>query len=195
MKKRWLLLFAVFTMLAFILLVNKSSKSNSEKYSSEQIYTLIDNYEKEYNHTFQLATKEIEKKIYGKWLAESDIGYDTSETITGDALFKATVDISEDYYSVLTKAGVRYGSQAVQYKKPVFAYYNETFSDMAKDDMLHFSDLKEIDSSQLGTVIIVIGITDSGQYDFMSERFIILGDKIIVQSQQSYYELKKIEEE
>lgn len=193
MKKRYLSLCGIFTVLAFVLLINKNSKSNSEKYSNEQIYTLMDDYKKEYDHTFQMATKEIEKKLYGKWLVENDIGYDTSVTITGDALFKATVDISEDHYSTLTRAGVRYGSQAFQYKKPVFAYYNETFGDMTKDHMLHFSELKEIDNSQLGTVIIVMGLTASGQYDVMSERFIILGDKIIVESQQSYYELKRIE--
>lgn len=193
MKKRWLLVLFV-AAVALLFMINRTSKSNSEVYSNKQIQMLLIDCEKEYNHTFQLANKEIEDKLYGKWLAEDIIGYDTSETITGDVLYKAIIDITKDNYNVLTTIDARFGGQAEQCKNPVFAYYNETFGDMMTDEMLYFSEVKEINHSQMGTVIIVMGIEESGQYDIRPERFIILGDKIIAERQQSYYELKMIRE-
>ena len=88
MKKKLVFMALMLALFISILVFSgKARASNSELYENDkQIITLLEDYEKEYNHTFKLATKEIEKKLFGKWKVEETLGYSLKYDVTGGAL-------------------------------------------------------------------------------------------------------------
>jgi hypothetical protein len=80
---------AVLIFIAAILIDGKTSISNSEAYeNNKQISALINEYSAEYECEFQLATKEIEQILYGKWqvgdIGDPDVGYSLKYDIQED---------------------------------------------------------------------------------------------------------------
>lgn len=206
MKK--VLIFSTVMIVFFIsitIFIERVSASNSKRYeNNKQIETLISDYEKEYDHEFKLATKEIEKKLLKKWKVGETLGYSLKNDITGGALYDGKLNLSKDTLvieylqpvmdeNLLTTGGLEYISTI--YKNPVFAYYQETMEQMKQDDFLdNYSGIEGIKSNSIGTVIIAMGIpSDSSDiYEIVLTKFIIIEDYVIAVDQSSFYQLSQI---
>lgn len=192
---------AVMIFIAVILFNGKTSISNSEAYEgNKQISALINEYSSEYDHEFKLATKEIEQILYGKWqvgdIGDPDVGYSLEYDITGGALDNATIEISKGQFNIYYSDLTFKDAFSTQYKKPVFAYYNETLEQMAKDNMLgNYSGIEGIKPDTMGTVVVAMAISPhTNEYDFITTDFIIINDYVIAVDMNSFYQLERIEQ-
>ena len=206
MKKKLVFMALMLALFISILVFSgKARASNSELYENDkQIITLLEDYEKEYNHTFKLATKEIEKKLFGKWKVEETLGYRLKSDVTGGALDDGKLDLSKDtliiyrLHSVLDEKLLTTGEFeyiSTTYKNPVFAYYQETMGQMKQDDFLdNYTGIDGIKPNTVGTVIIAMGIPSDSldSYEIVLTKFIIIEDYVIAVNQSSFYELNQI---
>lgn len=194
MKK--LIPFIPLTVLIFIAVMfinGKTTMSNSESYRDNKLISaLINEYSVEYDHDFELATKEIEQILYGKWQVGDTIGFSLKYDITGGALDNGSIEISKEHFIRLTQSGLKH-----EYKNPVFMYYNETLQQMAKDELLaNYSGIEGIKSDTMGTVIVAIAISpySLNEYEFMATKFIIIKNYVIAEDANSFYQLQRIEQ-
>ena len=206
MKKKLVFMALMLALFISILVFSgKARASNSELYENDkQIITLLEDYEKEYNHTFKLATKEIEKKLFGKWKVEETLGYSLKYDVTGGVLDDGKLDLSKDtliiyrLHSVLDEKLLTTGEFeyiSTTYKNPVFAYYQETMGQMKQDDFLdNYTVIDGIKPNTVGTVIIAMGIPSDSldSYEIVLTKFIIIEDYVIAVNQSSFYELNQI---
>ena len=206
MKKKLVFMALMLALFISILVFSgKARASNSELYENDkQIITLLEDYEKEYNHTFKLATKEIEKKLFGKWKVEETLGYSLKYDVTGGALDDGKLDLSKDtliiyrLHSVLDEKLLTTGEFeyiSTTYKNHVFAYYQETMGQMKQDDFLdNYTGIDGIKPNTVGTVIIAMGIPSDSldSYEIVLTKFIIIEDYVIAVNQSSFYELNQI---
>lgn len=191
-----------------ILLIGKTGASHSESYKNNaQIAAIVDEYSKEYRHEFQLASKEIEQRLYGKWqMVDSDtLGYSLKYDVTSGALEEGKLDVSEEEFCILRLGPVlkNVDGQSLStgefkyypevFKNPVFACYQETLGQMKQDDFLdNFSGIKDMDPDTEGTVVIAMGLPSDApdQYEDTLVRFMIINKEVIAVNQSGFFKLQ-----
>ncbi|WP_312500799.1 hypothetical protein [Lacrimispora sp.] len=199
MKKSAIFIYLAVLILAVVIFTwNKVGNSNSEDYKqNEQVSAIINEFSKEYGHEFILATKEIERSLYGKWQVGNTIGYSLRYDITGGSLDYAVIEISKDQLRIQYSDKTFSDPFTRQHDNPIFAYYQETLNQMKQDDFLDdYSGIEGLDPDTVGTVVIAMGLSSDSpdNYSYITTGFIIINDYIIAVRQSSFYQLQKIEQ-
>jgi hypothetical protein len=199
MKKSTIFIYLAVLILAVVIFTwNKVGNSNSEDYKqNEQVSAIINEFSKEYGHEFILATKEIERSLYGKWQVGNTIGYSLRYDITGGSLDYAVIEISKDQLRIQYSDKTFSDPFTRQHDNPIFAYYQETLNQMKQDDFLDdYSGIEGLDPDTVGTVVIAMGLSSDSpdNYSYITTGFIIINDYIIAVRQSSFYQLQKIEQ-
>lgn len=188
---------AVLILAAIIFTWNKAGNGNIKDYEqNEQVSAIINEFSKEYSHEFKLATKEIERSLYGKWQVGNTIGYSLKYDITGGSLDHTVIKISKDQLRIQYSNKTFSTPFTHQYDHPVFAYYQETLTQMKQDDFLDdYSGIEGLAPDTVGTVVIAMGLSPDSpdNYSYITTGFIIINDYIIAVRQSSFYQLQKIE--
>ena len=178
----------VMTTIIFVNMHCRDRESVSRLNHNERTILVTSDLEAQYGHTFKLASRETEKKIYGIWQADDIIGYDNTARYQGDGLRGSIVVFYEDAFIY----------SGTSWHKPVFAYYQELIEDMSSDPFLNLTCLEDMTAKSIGTVIVVLNAEPNRKYGsaFSDEqlKLIIIDDVLIMESQSSYFKLTKIGE-
>lgn len=157
--------------------------SNSERYSGEEVNARIDEYAEQYQHSFTLASAEIEERLYGVWQARGYAGHTRSSRYQWDGLWGDVV--------IFCESAMIYGG--APYLNPVYACYESSAKDMEADAFLDLEWTDRHYEGLDGIVILAVGREKDGELAVgMPYRLILMGEHLMIERGGSYFVLEKV---
>ena len=162
------------------------AKSNSQKWDSGTSREILSEYETKYQCSFEAADKEVEEKLYGIWQVKELVGWTSSNEISFDGGIGGIVIFCEEAWI----------DDGTPWFKPVYYCHRADVEELSGEDFLNISWSDDRYSGQEGIYIIA---TYSEENRVMEDKYlkprlrlIIFGDTLVMEMNESYFELEKI---
>ena len=189
MKKKEYILLAI-VMIAIFLLglfeMKSTQLSNSEKWNNEECWNILSNYTSQFPCDFEVATKEIEQRIYGVWQVKEFVGYDNSTQYQWDGY-------DGDIFIFDQKAWIDGG---IPEYKPVYYCYTADISQLSTEAFLDVTWTDGSYEDKEGILTIAICSQKNEKFgsavDVEALKFIICEDVLIMEKNGSYFKLERV---
>lgn len=160
--------------------------SNSEKWDNEECRNILLNHASQFPCDFEVASKEIERRIYGVWQVKEFVGYDNSTQYQWDGY-------EGDIFIFDKNAWIDGG---VPEYKPVYYCYTANISQLSTEDFLDVTWTGESYEDKEGILTIAVCSQKNKKFssavDVETLKFIICGDVLIMEKNGSYFKLERV---
>lgn len=162
-------------------------ESNSQKWNSTVCQDIITQYSKEYHLEFDIATKDIEDKVYGVWQGKDIVGWDRLDGCHG-------LGVGDIY--IFSQAGWIEGNLMFQ---PVYYYYTARIEELSSGDILNAVWADKNYEKQEAVFIIGVDIRGAEKRTPVDKEYshavkiLLVGDKLVLQNYYGdFIEMEKV---
>ncbi len=185
MKKR---LFRGGVLVVFLFMAAASAYALSEKEDSTICQDIISQYSKAYHLEFDIATKDIEDKIYGVWQGKDVVGWDRLSGCYGSGV--------GDIY-IFSQAGWIDGAWPMF--QAVYYYHTARIEELSSEDILNAAWADKNYAKQEAVFIIGVDIRGTEKRSPVDNEYshvvkmLLVGDKLVLQNYYGdYLEMEKV---
>ena len=165
-----------------------AEESNSQKWENEKSQEILAEYESQYQRNLEVATKEIEEKLYGIWQVKENVGWTSSDRISYDG------GIGE-IYIFCEETWIRWQEPCF---KPVYYYCRTDQEELSSKNFLNTSWTDDRYEDQ-EAIYILATYSEVNKADVAGDKYwkpqlqlIFFGDTLVVENSRSYFEMEKI---
>ena len=185
---------------------DNSEKSYSELYCDTRIEEVIEHYSESYNLDFKLVTKEIEKRLYGAWVALGPIGHNAGRRYYEYDSYGDIYIINQDAWTHILQGEKRPAyyderdyydvCRTEHFPKPVFFYCTVPVSDLGSVEDIWFYTYEDIEFEDETAIVVMLNtVYPGGKYNvYGGACYILVDDMLLFGEASSYFLMKRIDD-